>query len=568
MYLNNRRQFLSSLAATVALKGQTAQHPLSNDDRLSHGVLHHNMQLPSIYERSTPNTHGLINTISTRNGDAIRSNTYTDPILCSKLLDGTIQKKFDITVPGDPRIEAQPLFAPSIETECGEERDLVIFSGMSGQVSAFDANDGTPIWTTFLGTPINGSSKIDAWNINIKWSILSTGVIIGTNLYVVAWTSKDGTVENAQHNLHVINISTGFQSLAPLLLTSIGEMARKQRGSLLAIGNMIYIPWGTIAETAAGAHGFLTQVDVNRWAVVKELNTTVKGVGGGLWNSGQGPVYDGEFIYTSTGNGDYDGVNNFGESIIKIDPKTLTIVDHWNAFSDSSRVRANGGQWADQDLGSSQVLLCQDKGLLVVCGKDGVAYVLDTNNLAKGPIFTPIFITFNGLGLNATSLNDLDQVHYGKTFHQHASLLYFNDQVWCFGENNNLRCFNLDSNGILTFVARSAETASVYAENSSGMPGGFSCAIRGSDSQIAIVSVIPDGDANKTVTTGRLFAFNADSTKWNMLNADGDRNITRTWMSNDAPNGHDSFSKFMVPVVPGNGYLYYARYNGNCSVYG
>ena len=60
--------------------------------------------------------------------------------------------------------------------------------------------------------------------------------------------------------------------------------------------------------------------------------TTGSTLGGGVWQSGRPPVVDSAgFVYVFTGNGyqnGYNGVNNFSESALKLDPANgLALVD-------------------------------------------------------------------------------------------------------------------------------------------------------------------------------------------------------------------------------------------------
>jgi hypothetical protein len=70
------------------------------------------------------------------------------------------------------------------------------------------------------------------------------------------------------------------------------------------------------------------------------------GEGAGVWMSGQAAAADPEgFLYVITGNGDFDGVSQFGESFLKLsytppsatNEATLKVVDHWTPWTDFAR---------------------------------------------------------------------------------------------------------------------------------------------------------------------------------------------------------------------------------------
>ena len=111
--------------------------------------------------------------------------------------------------------------------------------------------------------------------------------------------------------------------LGSIVLPDSGNVQRKQRAALTLTNvqgkKTVFIPWGTIQETANGAHGFITAVDLASFKVTTEWNATPTGKGSGIWMAGQGLCADDEgFLFSMTGNGDFDGVKNFGESFVKL----------------------------------------------------------------------------------------------------------------------------------------------------------------------------------------------------------------------------------------------------------
>ena len=70
------------------------------------------------------------------------------------------------------------------------------------------------------------------------------------------------------------------------------------------------------------------------------------GEGAGVWMAGQGAAADAQgFLYVLTGNGDFDGATQWGESFLKLKytpssrgvPATLQVVDHWTPWTDLVR---------------------------------------------------------------------------------------------------------------------------------------------------------------------------------------------------------------------------------------
>ena len=84
-----------------------------------------------------------------------------------------------------------------------------------------------------------------------------------------------------------------------------------------------------------------------------------------------------------TGNGLFDGVNNFADSVIKFSP-TGTRIDYFTPF-DQNVMQEN-----DIDLGSSGPIILPDSvgssahpHLMIISGKVGVVYLLDQTNLGQ-----------------------------------------------------------------------------------------------------------------------------------------------------------------------------------------
>jgi hypothetical protein len=361
-----------------------------------------------------------------------------------------------IPVIGDARgMEAQPLILPNVQTALGT-RDVMVLPSMADVVRGVDAHDGSAIWQVTLGTPINGSVQIDSKNINQHWGCISTGVIDpDTNrLYQVCWVSPDnsGNPQNARYYMYVLNVADGSQAIAPVLIqgTSEGQdfnaQMRKQRSSLVETNvngvKTVFGCSGTTFETGTGAAGFCFAFDVASNTVSAMMATTA-GEGAGVWMGGQGAPADSQGnLYVLTGNGDFDGVTQFGESFLKLqytpqsggNSASLQVADHWTPWTDLVRtgqqpppttprlsgvsaasealkpvngeaspaltnakvqttVNAQGvpmllvypamasGAWSDEDWASAGPACIFAIGVCIATGKDGIAYPIKTANL-------------------------------------------------------------------------------------------------------------------------------------------------------------------------------------------
>ncbi|HEY2137939.1 MAG TPA: hypothetical protein VGH49_18785 [Xanthobacteraceae bacterium] len=309
--------------------------------------------------------------VTTRSYDLARSgaNDGETELSATAVRARGIAKLFSMTIPDDPRLEAQPLAVGGVHMPDGGIHDVIFQASMGNTVYAFDAQSGAPLWKTNLGRPIAGNRQIDAWLVNVAWGILSTPVIdeAAGLLYACAWISPDGSAQNGRHVLAALRLADG--SLAHPLLDLEGatytppglpqqkfaSAQRKQRAALTLTNGHVLIPFGTIAESAATARGWLIAVDVATWRIAATWCSTVTGAGGGLWQSGAGPAVapDGS-IFVVTGNGAFrPDRGDYGESIVKLTLRAaggggagLEVASWWTPWTDDQRV---GGEAADDD---------------------------------------------------------------------------------------------------------------------------------------------------------------------------------------------------------------------------
>ncbi|HTR38720.1 MAG TPA: hypothetical protein VMH80_22595 [Bryobacteraceae bacterium] len=298
----------------------------------------------------------------TRSADNSRSgwNPHETTLTQASVESKGIVRATIIPVIGDARgMEAQPLILPNVQTTLGN-RDVMVLPSMADVVRGVDAHDGSGIWQVTLGTPVNSSMQIDSKNINQHWGCISTGVIDPDTkrLYQVCWVSPDktGNPQTARYFMFVLNVADGSQVVPPVLIEGKSENQdfnaemRKQRSSLVETNvngvKTVFGCSGTIFETANGASGFCFAFDVATNKLAAMLATTA-GRGAGVWMAGQGLAADPQGnLYLITGNGNFDGVSQWGESFLKLsytppsggNPASLKVVDHWTPWTDLARI--------------------------------------------------------------------------------------------------------------------------------------------------------------------------------------------------------------------------------------
>jgi hypothetical protein len=393
----------------------------------------------------------------TRSADNARSGWNPHETLLTQASVATkgIRRITIIPVIGDARgMEAQPLILPNVTTAQGV-KDVMVLPSMANVVRGVDAHDGSGIWQVTLGTPINGSAAIDFHQINDHWGCLSTGVIDPAlkRLYQVCWVSPDnsGTPQKAQYFMFVLNVADGTQVVGPVMIQGksqgqdFNSQMRKQRSSLVETDvkgvKTVLGCSGTVKETSQGAAGYCFAFDVASNKLTALLALTA-GEGAGVWMAGQGPAADAEGnLYVITGNGDFDGVSQWGESFLKLKyvppsgdaAASLKVVDHWTPWTDFGRTgqkhampdRLAGmnaaseaikpvgagmsmslqaakvdagfnergqivprvypqmatGAWSDEDWGSAGPACLFIIGVCIAAGKDGIAYPVKISKL-------------------------------------------------------------------------------------------------------------------------------------------------------------------------------------------
>jgi hypothetical protein len=342
----------------------------------------------------------------------------------------------------DPRIEAQPLYLAGVNIK-QKTRNVIYQATMGNTVYAWDSDTGELLWKTNVGTPITGSQAIDSHNINVKWGILSTPVIdrATSTLYGCAWISPDGDWKKGEHSIFALDISTGALKPGKSMLSlenatynpgpggtkqEFKSMERKQRAALALVDGIVIVCFGTIQETAQGARGWMFAIDTANWAIAATWCSTVRGSGGGIWMSGAGPAIQSDgSIWVVTGNGDFDGKVDFGESVVRLRytpasagaKASLDVTGSWTPWTDDGRtggspegeghsaaertllkslprassfrralhlarigMAVNNSDWGDQDLGASGIVLLERLGIGLVSGKDGILYTIKLGN--------------------------------------------------------------------------------------------------------------------------------------------------------------------------------------------
>ena len=336
---------------------------------------------------------------------------------------------------------AQPLYVPNVMI-AGVKHNVVFVATEHATVFAFDADTaGPPLWkTSFLGPGITTVQTAGNHEIPVQpeVGITATPVIdsgSGT-IYALAQTVENGVARN---KLHALDITTGAEkpgSPAVLSDPAFDDKQEFERSALLLANGNVYTAFASYGDIEP-YKGFMFAFNASTMAKVAVWNVTPTGSEGGIWMGAAGPAADANGnIFVASGNGTWDGVNNFGQSVVKLDP-ALHVMDFFAPFN------ANQLNIGDHDLGAGGVLLVPDQtGAFpheaVVCGKNEPIYVINRDNMGKKGVADDnqiIQLVHNQLG--GPGLQGDDKCFTTPAFFQQT--LYF------IGNNDVIKAFSLDA---------------------------------------------------------------------------------------------------------------------------
>ena len=155
-----------------------------------------------------------------------------------------------------------------------------------------------------------------------------------------------------------------------------------QRTGLLLANGMIYAGFGSHGDYTPW-HGWI--VAYNATDLLQQtavFNTTPSTAGSAIWQGGRGLAADTDgSVYCSTGNGNYDGVASWGETVLRLTP-TLSIADWFTP--------AEYASWTDDDVdfGSNGPILVPGTNFLIAGGKAGLVALIDRTDMGRQPLDT------------------------------------------------------------------------------------------------------------------------------------------------------------------------------------
>ena len=447
----------------------------------------------------------------------------------------------------DDQLYTQPLIVTGVQVG-GGTHDLVFVTTVNNSVYAFDANDtarANPLWHVNFGTPANlHDADFGCLDINGQMGIIGTPVIAlkrdGADvdaLYVVALTRVG---DRFQQRLHALDLATGADldhSPTTIAAPDFDPLMQNQRPALMLASGTVYVGYASHCDKEP-YHGFLFGYDAKTLAQTSIYNASPTGGGASIWQSGQAPALDDKGnIYIVTGNGSWDGVNNFSESFVKLDAH-LKMRDWFTPTNHEMLDKM------DMDLDSSGATLIPGTHFVVGGGKEGVLYVIDTEDLGH--------------------LGDEHAVqHFQATSSHLHSLVYWKSDtrgslIYVWGQRDKARVYHFENGKV------DETPVMTRSEVNEGHPGAMlSLSANGGQDGILWAAIHATGDSWHESRPGILHAYDANHIERELWNS----------LQNAARDDCGEYSKMAPPTIA-NGRVYLSSFGsentgtGQFCVYG
>jgi uncharacterized protein (TIGR03437 family) len=441
-------------------------------------------------------------------------------------------------------IYSQPLMVSGVTLPNGEVRNLLYVSTMGNNVYAFDANATSPeppVWKVNLGAPVPSSLIYPTYSdVGTECGILSTGVIDPARqaLYLV---SESLEANSPVFRLHALDLATGAEKLhgpVPIVAAvdtpangrlQLDPTRHIQRPGLLLANGVLYIAFGSVADRRP-FQGWVTAFDATDLThQLASFTSSSTAQGSGIWQSGRGLAADSSGgIYAITGDGEYDGKANFGESFLKFSSSGLNLVDwftpaDWRTMGD-----------LDGDLSAGPAII---PGTHSIFGADKFGYVYLINGDSMGRLAS-------GESSGAKSFRAVTT--QGLIFNFALWPRGANTYVYLRGSKDSLKCYRISGGDI----AQTPVSAGSNVSDTSRV--GLTLSANGTQAGTGIVWETAGGPASP----GTLHAFDASNLSVEIWNSDMDSRDTL-----------GAFTKFVGPTVA-NGRVYVPTSADKLVVYG
>ncbi len=522
-----------------------------------------------------------VNVLTRHNNNAHTTQNLQETILTPTNVNSNSFGKL-FSYPVDGQVYAEPLYVQGLTMAAGGVHNVVFVATEYDSVYAFDADSAalnpTPLWhVNFLNptgtpsvTPVPCSYGSGICQLFPIVGITGTPVInLATNtLYVVARTQEiSGTTVNWVVRLHALNITSGAeQTGSPVVICS----ATGNLGCDLNGGNVVFgpghqqnrpglmlvpetgFPNGVLVIGFAGDSGWVLAYDPTSLALLAAFYTDtqnhtgskVPGIPGeghsGIWGAGGAIVADSNGnIYATTGDGYWDGVLNWGDSLVKLaftknattGTYSLTVADYFTTSDQACRYAhgldygSAGPMLLPTQTGTTTPNLIWTTGkAITTCENPFSGYIINRDNMGH---------TGGQVALTSASNGGGEQ---NSAFWMTATKQY----IYNGDDGDPIRAFTLTSSG----VSKSGVMATTHVFDDGTAPA---ISANGTTNGILwAIEITDDGDHQPTFQPAVLHAFDATNLTSELYN------------SAQAPSARDAAGpavKMQVPMIA-NGKVY------------
>jgi hypothetical protein len=318
--------------------------------------------------------------------DGVNSQEYA--LNTSTVKAATFGKRFACAI--DASAYAQPLWVANVAIG-GGTHNVLVAATVHNTVYAFDA-DASPC-QTYWSKSLLGSGETWVTSTDLNCSDLTPDIgIVGTpvidpntnTIYVVSKSKNGGTFHQRLHALSLIDGSEKFSGPQEIAFTSGGvtfdPLKQNQRSGLALVNGVVYVTYASHCDSPV-YYGWIVGYNASNLSQVSVFNDDPTSGFGGIWMSGGAPAADSSNnLYVITGNGNWDGVSEFGDSFLKLSGGTTV-----SSFFTPSNQSALNGSDADLGAGGAAILVDQPSAptqhLVIGGGKDGTLFLLNRDNL-------------------------------------------------------------------------------------------------------------------------------------------------------------------------------------------
>jgi outer membrane protein assembly factor BamB len=266
-----------------------------------------------------------------------------------------VRRAWSASVDGD--VYAEPLVAGG----------RVIAATENDSLYAFNATTGRRLWRTHLGSPVDGST-LPCGNIDPS-GITSTPAIDTSRgiVYAVAFLAP------ARHELAALDLSTGAVRWRRAIDPPADPTVHQQRSALSLANGRVYVPYGGLNGDCGDYHGWVVSAPAAGPSGAQTNFQVPSRQRGAIWAPSGASVDGSGRLFVATGNSNSTTSFDFGNAVIRLSPS----LQRQSYFAPTNWAALNR---TDIDLGSVGPTLLPG-GRAFAIGKEGVAYLLNANNL-------------------------------------------------------------------------------------------------------------------------------------------------------------------------------------------